>query len=219
MFIQDSQSVGWDLRTIYGAPTLAERLYALYVLAFVFLVAVWSIKIWRRLGLTSRLTNLRLIQAFQLLRDGQIPELISLARKFKKSAPEAGLRKWAEFASESDRSAFLKVIEDSAGYFKHVADQIGLTINNLRRLFILSVILLAALFFYEAANVFAGVSAEKATGIAALAGAYEEIALRMGAGSLFLGGLYSVYWHFSVRLEHRRRDWERFCAQVRRFEV
>jgi hypothetical protein len=218
MFPQDGQSVGWDPRALWVPPTLAERLYAFYGLFFVVVIFVWVFEFLRTLGITSSTVRLRLRHALQLLRDNQVAELKSLAEKFHRAAPESGLRMWGQFSPDSDRARFLNVVADADEHFQFVASRVALRIGNLRKLFILSAILLVCFLFYTAANVFAGMSAKKTTGTAVIAWVCEEISRRIGASLLLLSGLYALYWHFGARLERRRLGWQRFCAQVRCIE-
>lgn len=219
MSIQGSQSVGWDLHTIESVPTLAERIYALYVLLLVVLIVIWIAELWRMLGLSSRATRWRLKQALQHLRDGEVSALDSIAATFRKATPEAGLRIWADISSESEQSAFLNVIKDGDEHFRIVAGRIELILGHMRRSLVFSGILLAAYFFFEASNIMRGISQEKASSFAALvAGGYQEISSHLGMGLVFIGAIYAIYWHFRARLARRRHDWENFCAHAKRLK-
>ncbi|MBI1738168.1 MAG: hypothetical protein HYR58_02845 [Acidobacteria bacterium] len=217
MFIQGSQSVGWDLRSINPVPTIAERVYALYAFLLLFVVVGWITELWRTLGFSSRTTRWRLKQALQHLRDGEVSALDSIAATFTKATPEAGLRIWADIPSESNRPIFLNVIKDGDEHFRIVAGRIELILGHMRRSLVFSGILLAAYFFFEASNIMRGISQEKASSFAALvAGGYQEISSHLGMGLVFIGAIYAIYWHFRARLARRRHDWENFCAHAKR---
>lgn len=218
MFIQDSQPVvGWDLRSIEQVPTLADRLYALYVLLLMVMCIAWIAELWRLLGFSSRHTRWRLKQALQQLSEGQVSALAGIAAKLRKATPEAGLRRWAGIAPDSSRPMFLQAITDADEHFKIVAGRIELILSHMRRSLVFSGILLGAFACFEIANLMKGMYQEKARSFAIVA-SYQGTATQLGAGLLFLAVIYVVYWHFRARLARRHHDWESFCAHVEQLQ-
>ena len=218
MLVQEGQTVGWDPRAFPVYYSLADRLYVFYSFGVVLLIGIWAIEFWRILGFSSHRTQLQLRRALALLRDGDFLGLASTAKKFRTASPEGGLRSWERLSAEIDRAAFFRVITDAEGIFALVADTMSATLLNLRRLVVLSGVLLAAWFSFQASYVFRGISLEKATGLATIAGGFQEALQRCWVGLLLLAAFYVVYWHFSTRLDRRRREWEHFCSQAKQLE-
>jgi hypothetical protein len=201
------------LATWYSYST-AERLLALYLLVATGFLIISFLKFLGGLGFSLRGARKRLTRAVAYLRENRLSELRALGKAPASRKLEAGLEAWAVLPPESDRAAFLRIVGRANALFERTAGELEIVLGNLRHFMVLSGLLSVAWLFAEAAHQLRGLPLQKQIGIAVLFSGVGVILRGCALGLFFIAIAYVLKWHFSRRLEERRRAWEEFRAGI-----
>ncbi len=208
------QSVGWDIPSYNPVPGPPEWILAVYLVFGVAFVAIWAVRLWAILGLTSSGCLLQLKKSVLALFGGNLEELRATAGMFQARGPEAGLREWQALPPDSSHDEFIRVVCTADRRFCAVMEHAVALLLGFCRLMQLGGIVIAAWLFAGLGSSFALASAEKSLQAQIVGDKFVEVLRGTGLAVCFVCTVYVVYWHFSARLKRRRLAWDSFRANV-----
>jgi biopolymer transport protein ExbB/biopolymer transport protein TolQ len=192
--------VGWDLRSMWGAMGIPAKL----VVVILFLMSVWSFGVMIDRGLmysaARKQSRVFVTQVAAALKNGNLDEAISIAERNKKShiakVVATGL---SEFQSAAGQISDEEVIEAAK---RGLERSIAIVHAEMKRgLSSLATIGSTAPFVglfgtvVGIINAFKGISAQKATGLSAVAGGIAEALVATAIG---LGVAIPAVWAFNI---------------------
>ena len=203
-WLQQESVVGWDLRSMWGAMGWAARV----VVIILFLMSAWSVGVMIDRGLTYRAARMQsrvFVQAVSgALRDGKLDEAIRIAERNKKShiakVVATGLQEF-QTASEipgQEIDASQRALERAMAIV-HAELKRGL--SGLATIGATAPFVGLFGTVVGIINAFKGISAEKATGLTAVAGGIAEALVATAIGLFVAVPAVWMYNYFSGKIE------------------
>ena len=194
--------VGWDPISVGYANPIERRLFVLYLLVVLCIVAVKSLKLaWNLWSFRTKKRRERLNQSTGVQKAKLLAQF-ALANNF-----------WWIYEREAPGTPGL-ALQQAESTFLYRFDVWSTTTTSIMRLSVLTIMIAATTFCIRMLNVFSELATQKvffgglATG--GLAEAFSLVALGLSVSALF----YLLYMFFEGALRKRKLVWNRICREA-----
>jgi hypothetical protein len=192
------------------------KVLVFFVLALSIYTVVLVIRVWLSLGVSSRGTVLRLIEAARKVKDQGVtltPE--ELCKGLSDGSPEAGLQSWLQLDPTAPRQEFVRIGLLADSVFQERAVRWLRSFRLLQSALVLAVLLVAFVFLSDSASILHDLHTSSRVTLSSVTFRLEELFRALTGATFLVIVAYVVHWHFASRLRARIRAWEEFQASIR----
>jgi hypothetical protein len=185
---------------------------------FLLVVAVWSVvasvRFWWKTSAFRSDSKANLTRFWSSFKQNDLEEVRRLSSEIPKRLPEYGLSVWSQLKAEDPIPAYIESFSAAQVHFQYAVSRLQATSKSLFRLIVVTLIFASGWFFNHVSMVLNEIAANKTTGISVLSGALGGTAGVVSCTAFLLVFVYVVRWWAIVRVERRKREWERFAGML-----